>query len=103
MTTEDILEVPGSAQVTEIRKLESEIRKELGLLQLRLKLDESSQKQPKRSVTQGVLSLGFREHVTLFLVVFVLLFTVSPVFRGLLVTAYKHYVLGVDLATALKL
>ncbi len=88
------------AKVEEIKKLEADIKKELGLLQLRMKL-ESNEKRKTKATRPRALSLGFREHFTLFIVVFALLFAVSPVFRGLVVAAYKHYLLGLDLNAAL--
>lgn len=89
-------------EMSDIRKLETEIRKELGLLQLRLKMEAQKEVEKVSRQKKPALSLGIREHVTLFIVVFVLLFFVSPVFRDLVVAAYKHYVLGVDLAKLLN-
>jgi high-affinity Fe2+/Pb2+ permease len=110
MTEADVLQKEEAAEevqsrVEEIRRLEADIKKELGMLQLRMKMDakngQNSSGNRKNDKLHRMTSLGFREHVTLFFVVFVLLFAVSPVFRGLVVAAYKHYVLGVGLAEAL--
>ena len=106
MTSEAEVEVePEVAEkVAEIRRLEADIRKELGLLQLRMKMEKNDDTRCKQKKSTAMLatSLGFREHVTLLVVVFVLLFAVSPVFRNLVVAAYKHYFLGLDLASSLR-
>ena len=88
-------------KLDEVRSLEKDIRKELGLLQLRLKL-QSRENQPKKpGMWKTATALGIKEQITLFVMCFFLLFAASPVFRGLVIAAYRHYVLGFSLESAL--
>jgi hypothetical protein len=93
------------SKLAEVMSLEKDIRKELGLLQLRLKHQTRSSgdnRTAKFSVWRSATTLGVKEQVTLFLVCFLLLFAASPVFRGLLFAAYRHYGLGISLDKALE-
>ena len=75
-------------RIAEVRRLEADIKKELGLLQLRLKRDlrqTSKAGAADERQTRVKYSPTVRDRLVLLVAVFVLLFAVSPLFRHLVI------------------